>query len=269
LSVLRTFGDNSGTICGRAILVTSALKLKRPTSSGRCIHCRAESVEQTKDHVFPSSWYPDSTPDETQRWTVPSCRCCNEKFGKLEKSLLIRLGLCIDPRKAAAMGLAERALRSLGIRAQGISAADKLHREALKGKILGELRPFRQDMKAHVLPGLGPHPEFPQEQQLALTISAEDVIAVLKKIIRGCEYWFEGGRIIEEPPWEISIHFVQAGDVPDPVRLAITPAVPVHLGPGLRIQRRAADDGSKAIVYRVEFWDALPAYAIILPPEEP
>src|SRR6516164_1177736 len=97
---------------GRKVQKTmaSANKFKRPKSDGRCIHCRAKLVSGTKDHVFPDSWYPDSTPKSVQRWTVPSCARCNRESGEFENEAFIRLALCVDPRKEAAKGLAKRAL---------------------------------------------------------------------------------------------------------------------------------------------------------------
>ena len=53
-------------------------------------------TEATKDHVFPSSWYPDTTADDVQRWTA-----CNGHFGELEKKLLVFLAYCINPTKPA------------------------------------------------------------------------------------------------------------------------------------------------------------------------
>lgn len=89
--------------------------IKRPKSDGRCIHCREVLVKATGDHVFPSSWYPDVTPSNIQWWKAPSCKRCNGQFGAMEQDLLVRFGLCIDPRKAAASGISKKALSALGI----------------------------------------------------------------------------------------------------------------------------------------------------------
>ena len=79
-----------------------------------CIHC-VKSEGSTDDHIFPSSWYPTSTPSTVQRLTAPCCPDCNGEFGKLEKDLLIRLVLALDTSSDAARGLDERVFRSLGI----------------------------------------------------------------------------------------------------------------------------------------------------------
>jgi hypothetical protein len=110
-------------------------------------HCRGRLIEKTKDHVFPRSWYPDSTSPNVQRWTAPSCRACNGKFGEMEKELFVRLALCVDPRKIGAIGLSKRAVCSLGINATGISPEERRHREALKDKIFKEMKPYASDVQ--------------------------------------------------------------------------------------------------------------------------
>ncbi len=108
--------------------------IRRPKSDGRCIHCRGTLTEATKDHVFPSSWYPDTTPGEVQRWTAPSCERCNAHFGRLEKELLVFLACCINPQKAAARGLYQRVRRTMGIGVEGLTDEEKGYRDARKGR---------------------------------------------------------------------------------------------------------------------------------------
>src|SRR5437868_14538801 len=105
--------------------------MQRPKSDGKCIHCRKVMAEKTKDHVFPSSWYPDSTPANVQRWTVPSCARCNKDFGAMEEILLVRFGLCVDPRKQAALGIDKKVKRAFGIGVAGLSDSEKRIRKAL------------------------------------------------------------------------------------------------------------------------------------------
>src|SRR5215831_12374580 len=83
-------------------LLSSIAMARRPKSDGRCIR-RAVLTAKTYDHVSPSCWYPDSTPSNVQRWTVPSCSRCNRELGAVEQELLLRLGLCVDPHKTAAL----------------------------------------------------------------------------------------------------------------------------------------------------------------------
>jgi hypothetical protein len=34
----------------------------RRLGPGKCVHCLKDVEERNSDHVFPASWYPDSTP---------------------------------------------------------------------------------------------------------------------------------------------------------------------------------------------------------------
>src|SRR5947208_16017660 len=35
---------------------------------GKCVHCLKDVAERNSDHVFPASWYPDSTPPNLEKW---------------------------------------------------------------------------------------------------------------------------------------------------------------------------------------------------------
>lgn len=215
--------------------------------------------------MFPSSWYPDTTPDDVQRWTAPSCESCNGHFGELEKNLLVFLAYCVNPTKPAAQGLYERARRTIGIRVEGLSEEEKRHREARRRKMLSEVRPYSPEIEPHIIPGLGPHPEVPVSSQMQLMIKAEDIYAVVKKIVRGCEYWLSGGRIIE-PPYDIEVFFPT--ETPEDVSklMAAFALGPVFLGPGLRIRRGGAQDDPLSVLYELVIWDTITAYASILSP---
>jgi hypothetical protein len=218
------------------------------------------------DHVFPSSWYPDSTPGNVQRWTVPTCGRCNGDYGEIEKELFVYLALCLDPRKAEASGLAKRALRSFGVDVTGISQEERRHRETLRDKVLQEMRPYTPDIQPHEIPGLDFRTEFPVELQKQLRIPADKLHKVLTKIVRGSEYWLGHGRIID-PTWEITIHLMRPADVPQDVSKLFTSLGSVHLGPGLQMRRAAANDGSNALFYKLTLWGSLTYYSAILPPE--
>lgn len=175
------------------------------------------------------------------------------------------LACCINPTMHAAQGLYERVRRTMGIGVEGLCDEEKRHREAQRRKLLNEARPYSPEIQPHIIPGLGPHPEAPVSSQMQLTIKAESIHAVVKKIVRGCEYWLAGGRIVE-PPYDIEIFFPTetpelVGQLLDAFALG-----PVYLGPGLRIRRGGAHDDSLSALYELVMWDTLTVYASILPP---
>ncbi len=85
---------------------------KKP-DPGRCVHCLQFHDELTWDHVFPESWYPDTTPEDLEKWKIPACLPCNKDYGRIEEDLLIKLGLCIDPKNHRGAGIAFKAVRAL------------------------------------------------------------------------------------------------------------------------------------------------------------
>ena len=132
----------------------------------RCVHCGQPLAKETADHVFPKSWYPDTTAPEVQRWTVPSCGNCNNKLGAIESKVFSRLALCVDPRKAEAAGLSAKVMCSLGIGVNGLNAQEAEHRRAQKLKIMEAIEPYRPGIS--ILPGFGPHPGFGDIEQFWL-----------------------------------------------------------------------------------------------------
>jgi hypothetical protein len=238
-------------------------KIRRPRSDGRCVHCRGHAT--TKDHVFPDSWYPESTPEKVQHWTAPSCAKCNRELGLTEKEVFVRLGLCVNPQKVAATGISKRVIRSLGIGATDIDEDEKRIRAALMKEVLKGAKPYAVEDQPHVLPGIGPHPEAPAEQQIQINIPADRLYEVARKIVRGCEYWFANGRIVE-PPYEIDIYFAHQVDIPDVLKI-LSGLDLFHFGPGFRVRRSATREDPLSAIYEVVIWDSLIFYATILPPE--
>ena len=228
----------------------------------RCVHCYRVLKKKTKDHVFPSSWYPENTPENVQRWTVPSCRECNEKFGEMEKEVFIRAALCVGPVKGEAEGLSRRALESLGVEASGISVEEQRHRQALKVKIAKQIKPHVPGTEH--FPGLGPHEGFPEDEQHEIRIPAEQMKEVAGKIVRGCEYVLAKRRIIEDP-YTLEIYFADGEKVGDVIELfeKFGPG-PVHVGPGFQVRRAVAHDDPNAVLYKIDIWGTWAIYASIL-----
>jgi hypothetical protein len=155
---------------------------------------------------------------------------------------------CINPRKAAASGLYERVRRTLGIGVEGLTDEEKSRREARRSKLLSESQQFSAEVLPHIISGLGPHPEAPVSSQRVITMEEKSIHAVVKKIVRGCEYWLAGGRIVDRP-YEIEILF--PSEIPELVNkiMAAFAFGPVHLGPGLRIRRGGAQDDPLSAFY--------------------
>lgn len=226
-----------------------------------CVHCRSElpAKSKTKDHVFPRSWFPDSTPNNVNRWTVPSCRECNKSLGTKEKELFIRMALCADPRKAAAAGLSIKALRALGIGVSALDAEEERHRKKLKDRLLRDIRPHQAGDAT--LPGFGLHEGFPGVEQQLVFMPANLLNDVARKIVRGCEYVMGEKRIVE-PPYEISLFAIEAANRPEEFAGFKTN----QIGPGFRVARVAAREDPKSTIYEIVVWETWTFYASVLTP---
>ena len=181
----------------------------------------------------------------------------------MEEDLLIRLSLCVDPRKQAALGVSKNALRAFGIGVSGLSEKERRIREAKRAEFLKGLKPYDKSVDPYTIPGLGPHAGFPPELQFRIGIPHDTVHAIAKKILRGCEYWLAKGRIVE-PPYELEVFLPSE-----------TPAVlsqhlkvgPDYLGPGCRVRRAVPVDEPHSAIYEIVIWDTLHLFFSILPPD--
>jgi hypothetical protein len=235
---------------------------KKLRQLARCVHCLRELDTETKDHVFPASWYPDNTPADVQRWTVPSCADCNGKLGKLEKELFVRLSLCVDPRKAEASGMSKKALKSFGIGVADLNAREKQHREGLLRKVFTEAKPLRHQ-EIPLLPGAGPHAASPAGDQMTITIPGGVLEDVAEKIVRGCEFKLNSGAYIEQP-MKVKIYFVHDERAEDLTAfLDRLPATTV--GPGFHVTRGQAPpaEGVHIVLYRIVIWGTWKIYAAV------
>jgi hypothetical protein len=221
----------------------------------KCVHCLRVSKEVTDDHGFPSSWYPDTTPHTVQRWTAPSCEKCNHELGRLEKDMLIRVILCIDPRKEAVSGLATRVLRSLGLHVDGLTGNEKAFRDRLGAKLRAELLPSADVSVETVIPGLGPYENSPW----MVPIPWASLSIITEKIVRVCEHKINA-RFVESP-YAVSTAVDGArGVLPEPLR----PFAKVFdFGPGFKVTRLHTIEDPMVVRYWMSIWDTLHLRAYI------
>jgi len=211
-----------------------------------CIHCLEDLKKKTRDHVFPSSWYTDDTPSWVERWTVPSCRACNEKFGKLEQELFIRLVPCIDPKKAEASGITNKLIKTFQKRPHFLRELSK------------NLKPYSKNMK--ILPGLGLHKGFSIESQKGIDVPRNLLISVLEKIFKGVEYKLTGQHI--KDPYNLEIYHVY--EEPELVKNLFQKNKKVNfLGPGFKLERISPDGRTRPVLYKTTIWGTLVSYAWI------
>jgi len=217
----------------------------------RCIHCLGFTESPEKDHIFPDSWYPTSTPTTIQRWTAPACPDCNRTFGQLEHDLLIRLVLSLDTSSDATRGLDERVYRSLGIDVED-SNRDKVIRDQLRAKLRSEFFAHEEvrDLPGKI-PGLGPPPDQPPGPSLFIPWAGLSMMA--EKIARGCEYRFQNKKRYVEHPYGV-LTLIRNDESNDPM-LRFTKLL--DFGPGCQVRRGFVSEDPAMVRYFITIWGRL------------
>jgi hypothetical protein len=233
---------------------------KRPPS-GRCVHCLDTFEELTWDHVFPLGWYPDGTPENLEKWKIPSCLPCNHLHSKNEGELLVRMGLCVDPEDPLAAGIAEKAMRATRA-SEGRDERDAQRRAALRKKILASVIEGEKIPHQATYPGFGPYRDQPIEEQVAVPIKAKSIRMLAEKVVRGLIY-IADGRFVEAP-YEFN-QFVLNEEGAAPIKTALDRFGQTYeRGPGIRVRRASPVEDPKSAFYEVEIWGKLKMYASVL-----
>jgi hypothetical protein len=209
------------------------------------------------DHVLPKSWYPDTTAADMEKWQIPSCIACNDRYGKLERDLIGRLGLTLDAKNPASAGLAEKALRAINPDAAK-NEGDAAARNDRAKKILGEMYKGEELKGKNVVPGLGERWDRPLEEQLGISIPEESLPAMTEKIVRGITFREDGAFI--EPDQKIQSFLVKDGDVKDVKEMLDRAGKVFKREPGLVVRRARLERGD---LYEITFWDQLKMYATV------
>jgi hypothetical protein len=227
---------------------------------GDCVHCGQFNRALTWDHVFPKSWYPDTTPPNLEKWQIPVCTPCNQEYGKLEDDLLLRIGLCLDPSDSRSSGITEKVIRALNPKFAK-SAKDRRHREARRQKIL------RESFSPSKMPGDAFFPHFDRpasgstQSPFGVRMCATHIEKLTIKIVKGITY-LEDGYIIKDP-YRIATFVLHDKDAVSLVSLLIKSGTTYAREPGIVVTRAAALDDFKTAVYSISIWSRLDMYAIV------
>ena len=227
---------------------------------GMCVHCRQYHNELTWDHVFPQSWYPDTTPNDLEKWKIPSCLQCNKEYGKIEEELLIRFGLCIDPKNPRGAGIAFKAVRAL--RSDfGKNEKDSMLRKLKKDKILREAK-YGNDIP---IKGIYPGFEYKgkkEDEKVGLLLEKKKLTKISEKIVRGMVYILDNKFI--EAPYHISI-YPHNKEVLREILENIYPGPwEVHeRPPGLAVLRALVGEDKTSGIYLIDIWGQYYSVAIV------
>jgi hypothetical protein len=229
---------------------------------GKCVHCLKEEVERNWDHVFPRSWYPDTTPENLHKWQMPSCVPCNRAHGKIEEDLLARFGLALDPAHPASRGIVDRALRSINQHI-GKNERDRRARFAFGQRIMSETLQGSAIPRESVLPGLGERAGLPEDEQVAVLVSKDGIEGLTRKIVRGV-FYVEDGKFIE-PPFVIDVMVVHEEGASEFRALLDRWGKTFAREPGLVVRRAVVDGDGITSLFEITYWQQFKVYASVTP----
>jgi hypothetical protein len=227
-----------------------------------CVYCLRFFNKLTSDHVFPKSWYPDTTPLNLEKWQVPACSECNSKYSKMESELLQKVGLCLDPTELKSLGIAEKVIRSLNPE-NAKTATDGVHRQKQREKILKGLVPGHKISEEAIFPGFSPPPGMTINEQMAILVPEKQLKALGEKLVRGITY-VKYKKCIDQNH-KVNIFFAHEENaqlVVDEIRGF---GQEYHCGPGVNIGVAFAQDDPHSGLFDIEIWGKLRMYSIVLP----
>lgn len=229
-------------------------------SKMRCAHCLKYCDDLTSDHVFPRSWYPETTPTDIERWQMPSCRACNSRLGKIENELLLKIGMCLPPFDLSSLGIVQKAMRSVNPR-HGRDSHDAEQREKRRERLTkGMIDPTTVPLSS-IFPGFGFHEGCDPAQERAITVAVDDLKAIATKIIRGTTWVIDQNYI--ERDYEIEIHFVRDKQLFPFYTPLLKHGKIYTLGPGLTVVRAVANEDGVSGLYYLEFWQRVFMYGSV------
>lgn len=232
---------------------------KKKLGPGRCVHCLKDVGERNSDHVFPESWYPDSSPLDVEKWQMPSCIPCNTEHGKIEQDFMVKIALCLDPYDPASASIVQKALRSVKPSAAH-NARDAQHRLGKGKRILANALQGNRIPDHGLYPGMGDRwPDIPGERT-AILIPKDYFDRITVKIVRGI-FFIEDGLFIE-PPFKIDVYALpEDGDATWTQALGRWGKV-YERKPGVKVRRAVAEDGVSSL-FEVTFWKQFKTYAAV------
>lgn len=235
---------------------------KKPPPDGRCVHCLKENVPRNWDHVFPQSWYPDSTPLNMEKWSIPTCYKCNSEYGRLENELLTQLAICVDPKAAESSGIVANVLRGLDPK-HASNEKDAGARQRKRDRFLAGLLQGADIPTEGIYPGLGERWGRPAGSGIVVRIPERSFQLLAEKLARGIAS-VEDGKFIEATH-SIDFYAVDDGDAAEVKALLAQHGAEYARGPGLKIIRAVLQEDGVSSIMSIEIWGTIKMYVVVMP----
>jgi len=224
----------------------------------KCIHCLQEFAELTSDHVFPKSWYPNTTPENIEKWQAPCCKECNQIYSKIENDLLQRFGMCVNPELEAASGIPKKIMRSYKAQ-HAKSEKDATLRSKTKEKLISCLVPREKIKENSLLPSRQPIHGSP----FGILIPEKELKKIAEKIIRGITYVINSLYI--DSSHHVNIYFQHESTLAYIHELLQKHGQVYSCGKGIVIERAVIPEDAQSGVYHITIWGTLYMYGVVEP----
>jgi hypothetical protein len=215
----------------------------------------------TWDHLLPESWYPETTPENIEKWKFPACRACNGAYGRLEEDLLYRLGLCVSQKDDASKGIQPKVVKALNSE-RGKNEKDKRARQRNKEKMLSQIVQLDPTPGMEFFPGFGPKPGQEGGPYTVVGLPHDALVKLTEKIVRGITYIVDKSFI--EDDYVIEAYFVEERAAADVLYMIARYGTVYHRGPGILIQRAVTAEDPKTAMYAIEIWQRLKMCATVM-----
>ena len=229
---------------------------------GKCIYCLGDFDDLTWDHVLPISWYPESTPKNIEKWKVPACLACNKQLGSIEEDLLLRLGLCVDPKSIASLGIPNKVLRSV-TPSYGKNENDRKIRGLKRAKLIEQITRREKLSEHEIFPNFGPEKDFMgSDNYHVIPIPEHLLLSYNQKLVRGMTYVLDKTLIDKHFNIELIVTDPNHKDVQLLQELFMNHASIYNRGVGFVVKRISEEQG-KAWVYEFVIWQKLKFYSVV------
>ena len=226
------------------------------------MHCLQHADERTWDHVFPKSWYPETTPRNLAKWKIPSCKRCNHEYGRIEEDLGLILSFCVYPDRDESRGVYKRMLRSLDPK-HATNEKDRRVRERKKETLQKRLLHGNEIPAEGIYPGLGERWNRPRSAQIAFRVPKKHIDSVGEKIVRGLLY-IHNGRFIEDT------HEIEHYALEELTATSFAEAIARYghslaRGPGIVVERAITQEDGISSIHKITIWGDFITYVVVLP----
>lgn len=223
------------------------------------MYCLTKVAKVTDDHVFAKSWYPSTTPKNLERWKVPACSNCNNKFSRVEEVVLHRLAMCVDDSHPAAEGILEKALRSIDARL-GTNGTDETARRKKREKLMREIIHLEKLPEIGLLPFSAAN--WDCGPRVAVPIPAGEMDDLVRKWVRGVHFKTMDRLISFGTAIHVRYVDEEKEDVKEALRRFEGVSSKYFLGPGIKISQAVIQDTDELLaVYGFSFWNQFTVYS--------